>query len=128
MSKFKVGDKVRVVIGDKVFGLNKGEVHNVVSAHPVGNIEITGISTIHWSPDRFELVQDEDVLTPEEVFEHLRKSTKLQVRHNSIKCCWYDLINPELTTYQEMLTNEWRIKPEPEVIELNGKKYREIIE
>ena len=128
MSKFKVGDKVRVVIGDKVFGLNKGSVHNVVSVHPMGNIEITGISTIQWSPDRFELVQEDAVLTPEEVFEHIRKGTKLQVRHNNIKCCWYDVINPELITYQEMLTNEWRIKPEPEIIELNGKKYREIVE
>ena len=27
-----------------------------------------------------------------------------------------------------ILDSEWRIKPEPEVIELNGKKYREIVE
>ena len=72
----------------------------------------------------FELVEPNPILTPEEVFEHLRKGEKLQVRHSGIKCCWYDVINPELTTYEEMLTNEWRVKPEPEpeVIELNGKK------
>ena len=33
MSKFKVGDKVRVVVSDEYYGLNKGEVHNVVSVH-----------------------------------------------------------------------------------------------
>ena len=128
MSKFKVGDKVRVVMSDEDFGLYRGYVHTVVDVNTMGNIELTGISTIQWSPDRFELLQESDVLTPEEVFEHLRKGTKLQVRHNNIKCCWYDVINPELTTCEEMLTNEWRIKPEPEIIELNGKKYREIIE
>ena len=75
MSKLTVGDKVRVVVSDEYFGLNKGEVHNVVSVHPIGNIELTGISTIQWSPDRCELAQAENVLTPEEVFEHLRNGT-----------------------------------------------------
>ena len=63
MSKFKVGDKVRVVMSDEYFGLHKGSVHTVVSVHPMGNIELTGISTIQWSPDRFELVRDDTTTT-----------------------------------------------------------------
>lgn len=130
MSKFKVGDKVRVIVSDELNGLHKGVVHTVVSVHPMGNIELMGISTIQWSPDRFELIQEDSVLTPEEVFTHLHKGTKLQVRHTGKvgHKDWCDVLKPELTTYEVMVVAEWRIKPEPEVIELNGKKYREIIE
>ena len=127
MSKFKVGDKVRVVVSDEYYGLNKGAVHNVVSVHPTGNIELTGISTIQWSPERLELVQAENVLTPEEVFEHLRNGTKLQWRYKDADR-WQDCINSGNVQVRCILDSQWRVKPEPEVIELNGKKYREIIE
>jgi len=127
MSKFKVGDKVRVVVSDEYYGLNKGGVHNVVSVHPMGNIVLTGISTIQWSPERFELAQADNVLTPEEVFEHLRNGTKLQWRHKG-RGRWRDCINPGNVQVRCILDSQWRVKQEPEVIELNGKKYREIIE
>lgn len=78
MSKFKVGDKVRVVISDEDFGLYRGYVHTVVDVHKMGNIELMGIDVIQWSPDRFELVQestttiqatakreDDDLFTPD---------------------------------------------------------------
>ena len=132
MSKFKVGDKVRCVDNYNYHNhLTEGKVYVVVEKSNGGYVRIKPDNDIDvggYCDYRFELVQRPLVLTPEEVFEHLRKGTKLQVRHNNIKCCWYDVINPELITYQEMLTNEWRIKPEPEIIELNGKKYREIVE
>ena len=130
MSKFKVGDKVRCVdCSTREHILNLGNIYEVASIIEDNFIRLVGVQVYHnLSVGRFELVEPNPVLAPEEVFEHLRKGTKLQVRHNNIKCCWYDVINPELITYQEMLTNEWRIKPEPEIIELNGKKYREIIE
>ena len=135
MSKFKVGDKVRTLYdcGSSC----KGSVYTVAECWYNFLTEKWYVSLeehLSKSPehshdaDSYELVEPNHVLTPEEVFLHIHKGTKLQVRHNSIKCCWYDVINPELITYQEMLTNEWRVKPEPEVIELNGKKYREIVE
>ena len=126
MSKFKVGDKVRVLIGDTAYGLYEGTVHTVVSVHPMGNIGLQGKSVIQWSPNRFELVQDA-VLTPEEVFAHLRKGTKLQLQ-NSHSGHWYDVIATQYVSYEEITTKQWRIKPKPEVIELNGKKYQEIVE
>ncbi len=133
MSKFKVGDKVRVVISAEVFGLNRGAVHNVVSVHPMGNIELMGIDVIQWSPDRFELVQEDSVLTPEEVFKHLRDGTELEIfgryntRMGSIEK-WLEAPPVDLITYNTIVSQLWRIKPEPKVIELNGKKYREIVE
>ena len=63
MSKFKVGDKVRVVISDEDFGLYRGYVHTVVDVHKMGNIELMGIDVIQWSPDRFELVQENTTTT-----------------------------------------------------------------
>lgn len=127
MNKFKVADKVRVLIGDEVYGLCKGAVHTVVSVHPMGNIELQGIDTVLWCPDRFELVQEDAVLTPEEVFEHLRKGTKLQMQiPHSAK--WVNVMDARYATYEDITNKAWRIKLEPEVIELNGKKYLEIVE
>ena len=135
MSKFKVGDKVRVVMSDEYFGLHKGSVHTVVSVHPMGNIELTGIDVIQWSPDRFELVQEESVLTPEEVIEHLRKGTPMQIKSmrytpRDVTVQWVD-IDEDFTEgllYDTICSKTFRLKPEPEIIELNGKKYREIVE
>lgn len=65
------------------------------------------------------------VLTPEEVFEHLRKGTKLQYKKEASPKGWCDCSNPQ---FANILNREWRIKPEPEVIELNGKRYKLIEE
>ena len=59
----KVGDKVRVVVSDEIYGLYKGMVHTVTSVHKMGNIELMGIDVIQWSPDRFELVQENTTTT-----------------------------------------------------------------
>lgn len=75
----------------------------------------------------------EEVLKPEEVFDHLRKGTNLQIRNKCITprgvtYNWVD-IEDDFTDnllYVEICSATFRIKPEPEVIELNGKKYREI--
>lgn len=129
MNKFKVGDKVRVVVSDEYFGLYEDSVHTVTIVHPTGNIALQGIEVIQWSPDRFELVRN-DVLTPEEVFEHLRKGTKLEYEHeyklNGYTVTdWRVCTNPQ---FANILNRKWRIKPEPEVIELNGKRYKLIEE
>ena len=127
MSKFKVGDKVRAVEGDVDYGLLAGSVHTVTSVHPMGNICLTDTGSILWYPDRFELVQYDAVLAPEEVFEHLRKGTKLQWRYKDTEY-WQECRHPCNVQVRCILDSEWRIKPEPEIIELNGKKYREIVE
>ena len=128
MSKFKAGDEVRCMMTSRE-DLTYGRIYEVVSVCNGWYRVVTDHGVIDGYREHvFELVESNPILTPEEVFEHIHKGAKLQVRDNSIKCCWYDVINPELITYQEMLTKEWRVKPEPEVIELNGKKYREIVE
>ena len=123
MSKFKVGDTVRVVLEEPSYGLYKDSVHTVTSVHPMGNICLTYTGSILWSPDRCELAHA--ALTPEEVFEHLRKGTPLQYKQEASPTGWRDCSNPQ---FANILNRVWRIKPEPEVIELNGKKYREIME
>ena len=90
MSKFKVGDKIRCV--DNSYwseDLTKGKVYVVVEeATKQDFVRIVSDRTLHvggYSVERFELVQEDTSLTPEEVFEHLRNGTKLEVfgRHNT---------------------------------------------
>ena len=126
MNKFKVGDKVCVVVSDEGYGLYKDSVHTVDSVSTAGNIGLKDISVIQWASNRFEILEPNPVLTPEEVFEHLQKGTKVQ--HFNYIYGWTDVNAPEWLYYKDICNEKFRIKPEPEVIELNGKKYREIVE
>ena len=125
--KFKVGDKVRCVKHTAAQGVHVGKVYTVKGYNDhcikygcVLLVEVDGSSPYEAC---LKLVQEAAVLTPEEVFEHLRKGTKLQVRD----CGWQDK-ERHSTSFSEIINCKWRIKPEPEVIELNGKKYREIVD
>ena len=135
MSKFKVGDKIRCV--DEHFStyLTEGNVYVVKEESSDSDFVRIDCNSVFDSylVERFELVQESSVLTPEEVFAHLRKGTKLEVfgRHNTRTGSfekWIDAPPIDLITYNTIVTKQWRIKPEPEIIELNGKKYREIVE
>ena len=126
-TKFKVGDTVRCVSSEHsyiTFGRTyiikeiRGSWYKIVTDHG-------GLGG--YMGHVFELVEPNSVLTPEEVFEHLRKGTKLQLQ-NSHSGRWYDVIAPPYASYEEITTKQWRIKPEPEVIELNGKRYKLIEE
>ena len=129
MSKFKVGDKVRCVT-DNLVDTKYGSVYTVLDVS-----ELRGNWFFKYTDDigdtaerlqsRFELVEPNPVLTPEEVFEHLRKGTKLQYKQEASPKGWRDCSNPQ---FANILNREWRIKPEPEVIELNGKRYKLIEE
>lgn len=132
MSKFKVGDVVvysHALYASVRFKL--GETFKVAHILRNGNLILESIDSKYktigsYTPDQFELVQDDAVLTPEEVFEHLRKGTKLQHLHGTHG--WKDVTTPNELYYEDICNDNFRIKPEPEVIELNGKKYREIVE
>ena len=125
MSKFKVGDTVRCVSSRRsyitlgrtyVIKEIQGEWYRVVTDH--GGVD-------GYMEDTFELVEPNPVLTPKEVFEHLRKGTKLQYKQEAFPKGWRDCSNPQ---FANILNREWRVKPEPEVIELNGKRYKLIEE
>lgn len=134
MSKFKVGDKVRAL--DNHGWSKKGCIYTVsecwynpfTGEYYVRLVEHLSKSNVHshWAA-RYELVEPDPVLTPEEVFEHLRKGTKLQMQpsHNTK---WMTVTDARYATYEDITNKSWRIKIEPEVIELNGKTYREIVE
>lgn len=134
MSKFKVGDKVRALYD---WGSSEeGSIYTVSKCwyNPdhkrcyVKLVEHLSVVPDHsHDADMYELVEPNLVLAPEEVFDHLRKGTKLQWRYKG-KDCWKDCINAGNVQVRCILDSEWRIKPEPEIIELNGKKYREIVE
>ena len=133
--KFKVGDKVRCVLSSAAIGVHVGKVYTVKGynkhCRTYGCVLLVEVDSSPFETC-FELVQEDAVLTPEEVFDHLRKGTKLQYRPKLSKG-WVDqnqsgspvTDNP---TFKMITLGDWRIKPEPEVIELNGKKYREIVE
>lgn len=125
--EYKVGDKVRCINCTPSQYIIRGEVYTVKGVTRGGFLVLEEIKLHHeYSPARFELVQEGAVLTPEEVFEHLRKGTKLQ--HLNDTHGWTDVNAPEWLCYKDICNDSFRIKPEPEVIELNGKKYREIID
>lgn len=134
MSNFKVGDKVRCV--QNALQLTVGAEYTIVSVCPDGRWYrvVNDLNAVEgYNAVKFELVQDEVVLTPEEVFEHLRKGTKLELfgRYNTrtgFVDKWLEAPPVEHIAYNTIVTQRWRIKTEPEVIELNGKKYREIVE
>ena len=124
-TKFKVGDTVRCVSSihsyitlgrTYVIKEIQGEWYRVITDH--GGLD-------GYREKAFELVEPNPVLTPEEVFEHLRKGTKLQYKQEAFPKGWRDCSNPQ---FANILNREWRIKPEPEVIELNGKRYKLIEE
>ena len=132
MSKLKVGDKIRCVDNYRYHNhLTVGKVYAVLREDTDPRyVRIKadhGIGTGGYKVERFELVQEDAVLTPEEVFEPLRRGTKLQ-QLTRISKQWVDVIHPERTPFKNICDIQWRIKPEPVVIELNGMKYREIID
>lgn len=134
-TKFKVGDKVRALVSHG--WSTKGDTYTIAKCwynadHRecyVRLVEHLPKGTNHsHSADSYELVEPNPVLTPEEVFEHLRKGTKLQCRLTS-SSPWANYAGElEFTTVTDMVNLVWRIKPEPEVIELNGKRYKLIEE
>ena len=129
MSDFKVGDKVVSIREDEPnLYIKRGSTYTVCKVRPNGTIELKEIAeSYNYGQQNFELAQ-EPVLTPEEVFKYLRKGVELQW------CCksthnWIDhsgeLSNIKLN---ELLDYSWRIKPVPEIIEANGRKYKLIEE
>lgn len=132
--KFKVGDKIKCIDCEPAHYIKLGEVYTVKEIDFGGGIVLEEIARSHsYSDHWFDLVSSQEVLTPEEVFEHLRNGTELEIfgryntRTGSIEK-WLSAPPAEQITYNTIVTQRWRIKPEPEVIELNGKKYREIVD
>lgn len=134
--KYKAGDKVRCIKSTSAVGVEVGNVYTVIGFSHVSDfgvhIALKGVKSTP-TQDVFELVQEDAVLTPEEVFKHLRVGTELEIfgrfntRTDSIEK-WLAAPPTHRITYNTIVSQIWRIKPEPEVIELNGKKYREIID
>ena len=62
------------------------------------------------------------------MFKHLRKGTELQVRRAPKHPTWVDVKVPLQSTLEVILKADWRIKPVPEIIEANGRKYKLIKE
>lgn len=125
MSKFKVGDKVRCVSSRHSY-ITSGRTYIIKEIQGEWYRVITDYGSLDgYRENAFELVEPNPVLTPEEVFEHLRKGTKLQYKQEEFPKGWRDCSNPQ---FANILNREWRIKPEPEVIELNGKRYKLIEE
>ena len=131
--KFKVGDKVKAL--RNFGGSEEGGIYTIAECwynpehrmYYVRLVEHLSKSDRHSHyADYYELVETNPILTPEEVFEHLRKGTKLQYRRTS-SLKWVES-NLDNSSFKMITLGKWRVKPEPEIIELNGKKYREIIE
>lgn len=127
VNKFKVGDTVRC-IDPYHCQITAGGMYTIESIEGEFLRVIDDKGTVGgYSYTRFELVQ-EPVLTPEEVFKHLRKGTQLQYRvRGYIDWVAHSGVLIRITV-NELLDYEWRIKPVPEIIEANGRKYKLIEE
>lgn len=124
-TKFKVGDTVRCVSSEHSY-ITFGRTYIIKEIRDSWYKIVTDHGGLGgYTGHVFELVEPNSVLTPEEVFEHLRKGTKLQYKQEAFPKGWRDCSNPQ---FANILNREWRIKPEPEVIELNGKRYKLIEE
>ena len=129
MSKFKVGDKVRCIAAG-FMDITQGFIYEVtlVSVTDTWYKVRTNSGISSYYPERvFEAVEPNSVLTPEEVFEHLRKGTQLQCSDKG-KDNWCNIHSNRSVSVGQIEAFQWRIKPEPEVIELNGKRYKLIEE
>lgn len=129
MGKFKVGDKVRALRG---WGSSEeGSIYTIADCWYNNNHNRSYVrlkehlsEAPHHShtADMYELVETNPTLTPEEVFEHLRKGTKLQHFHGTHG--WKDVTTPNELYYEDICNERFRVKPEPEIITLNGKRYQ----
>lgn len=130
MSTFKFGDKV-CRIGSNCAGVITGGTYTV-RGFRIGGTTIMLLEfpedKVGWCASEFELVQEDAVLTPEEVFKHLREGTKLECRQKGAPSTWSGVTNSWCVQLREICNAEWRIKPVPEIIEANGRKYKLIEE
>ena len=126
VNEFKVGDTVRC-INDEGYPITQGAVYIVEGvAGEFLRVIDDGVSIGGYRCTRFELVRDH-VLTPEEVFKHLRKGTKLEWSDKGTDD-WYTVHSNRDVLVWHIETLQWRIKPVPEIIEANGRKYKLIEE
>ena len=127
-TKFKVGDTVRCVSSEYSY-ITLGRTYVIKEIQGAWYRVITDHGGLDGYREKaFELVEPNPVLTPEEVFEHLRKGTKLQWAHKSTENWCNHSGDVTRIKLNELIDYSWRIKPEPEVIELNGKRYKLIEE
>lgn len=124
-NKFNVGAKV-LCVKDYFKHITLNRVYTVISVRNKRYCVHTDTGGIGWYTESvFEAVAPtNEYITPEEVFKHLRGGTKLQW------CCkstlnWLDH-SGELNHIKlnELIDYGWRVKPEPEIITLNGKRYQ----
>ena len=122
-NKFKVGDKVRCVKAH-LKSLTFNQVYTIERASG-GNYDVRNdLGCVGGYPDYvFKVVEStNEYLTPEEVFEHLRKGTKLERKRKDVPSRW---VSVDHAVYIHQVDDyDWRIKPEPEIITLNGKRYQ----
>ena len=126
MSTFKVGDKVRR-IGGNCAGMVTGGIYTVKGFRLPCTIMLLEFpeDNMGWNASEFELAQ-EPVLTPEEVLKHLLAGTKMEYKLDNR---WYSHSGDlDLLCVQSLSSLQWRIKPVPEIIEANGRKYKLIEE
>lgn len=128
MSTFKVGDKVRR-IGCNCAGTVTGGIYTV-KGFRVGGTTIMLLEfpedKMGWDAREFELARDH-VLTPEEVFKHLREGTQLECSDKG-RDNWCTIHSNSRVSVGQIETFQWRIEPVPEIIEANGRKYKLIEE
>ena len=132
MSTFKVGDKVRCVSQSDARGVEVGSIYTVKNPQFFKSkihedVYCMVLLEVDSSPydKHFELAQ-EPVLTPEEVLKHLLAGTKMEYKLDSKWVSHSGDLN--LTSVQSLSSLQWRVKPVPEIIEANGRKYKLIEE
>lgn len=136
MSEFKVGAFVECVRAERGVPLTRGKIYEIIA--PKYDVDIpciwvtTDNDTANWfSRDRFVAISKElpKLLTPEEVLGYLQRNDYQQLQYKVGTGPWRFLDkNGQHTPVLRLWELDWRIKPQPEVITVNGKRYQEIIE
>ena len=127
MSTFKVGDTVRCINTGGYRRITVGKLYTVQElTGKFLRVIDDGGNVGGYEYTRFELVRDH-VLTPEEVLQYFKEK-----RQDKLECVQPNgVVLDNMTEYtgvKYILEYKWRVKPVPEIIEANGRKYKLIEE
>lgn len=124
-TKFKVGDAVtpNCKIHQSITELKEGGVYFIEGVVDDG-VRLKGLKSTYVA-HRFDLVKSE-FLTPEEIFKALKDDVPLQWLNSEGK--WLDDNDSLGNSVRDICEFQWRYKPQPEIITLNGKRYKEIVD
>lgn len=121
MSKFKIGDKIKLVDAEGTVDMTEGKVYEVVGFSSGGDPNV--IDDIGdqgaWYARRFELVTE--YLTPEQVLQYFKEGRQGELEYfNPLRSAWKPYNDMGVYMINDLFNSHWRVKPVPKTIDYYG--------